>query len=173
MIGAQLEPGICLRLSTLCAFYVQSMQTLWCSFSVTPFLGCSHPSPSTCFSTQHSCSNQYECSVEKQRPTRLSSYSLGRYIRGAGILTCCPSATLLSLTLGPTNPTPIDVAWETLGIRRTGFSPVLWLLMPTVSLLFAPLDLTVGLHCRIERSSTAHRTRMFYALAASVNSLIP
>lgn len=126
MIGALLKPGICLRLSTLRAFYVQSMQTLWCSVSVTPFLDCNHPSPPT-----------YSTCVE-QRPAELSSYSLGRCMRGAGILTCCPSATLLSLTLGPTNPTLIDIAWETLGIRRAGFSPALWLLMPTVSLLSAP-----------------------------------
>jgi len=42
---------------------------------------------------------------------------------GAGILTCCPSATPFGLALGPTNPTPMTVAWETLGIRRAGFSP--------------------------------------------------
>ena len=89
----------------------------------------------------------HECLVEEQRPTKLSNYFLGRNMQGAGILTCCPSATLFSLTLGPTNPTPIDVAWETLGIRRAGFSPALWLLIPTFSLLSAPLDLTVGLQC--------------------------
>ena len=83
----------------------------------------------------------------RQRPAKLSSYSLVRWLRGAGIFACCPSATLLSLTLGPTNPTPIDVAWETLGIRRAGFSPALWLLIPTFSLLSAPQDLTVLLHC--------------------------
>ena len=85
--------------------------------------------------------------AREQRPARLSNSSLGRYTRGAGIFTCCPSATLFSLTLGPTNPTPIDVAWETLGIRRAGFSPALWLLIPTVSLLSAPQHLTVLLHC--------------------------
>lgn len=135
MIGAQLSPGICLRRSTLRTFYVQSIQTLRCSFSVMPFLDSNHPSPST----------YSPCG--KQRPIKLSSYSLGRSMQGAGILTCCPSATLLSLTLGPTNPTPIDVTWETLGIRRAGFSPALWLLMPTVSLLSAPQDLTVLLQC--------------------------
>jgi len=39
------------------------------------------------------------------------------------MLTCSPSATPFGLALGPTNPTPIDVAWETLGIRWAGFSP--------------------------------------------------
>jgi hypothetical protein len=40
---------------------------------------------------------------------------------GTGILTCCPSPTLLSLGLGPTNPTRIDLPSETLDIRRTWF----------------------------------------------------
>ena len=40
-----------------------------------------------------------------------------------GILTCCPSTTLFSLALGPTNPKPIAVAWESLVIRCLGFSP--------------------------------------------------
>jgi hypothetical protein len=29
---------------------------------------------------------------------------------GAGILTCCPSPSALAYGLGPTNPTPINVA---------------------------------------------------------------
>ena len=45
-------------------------------------------------------------------------------ISGTGILTCCPSDMLLSLSLGPTNPWLTDIAMETLDIRRTGFSPV-------------------------------------------------
>ena len=40
---------------------------------------------------------------------------------GTGILTCCPSPTLLSLGLGPTNPTRINLPSETLDIRRTWF----------------------------------------------------
>ena len=44
---------------------------------------------------------------------------------GTGILTCCPSPTLLSLGLGPTNPTRINLPSETLDIRRTWFSHVL------------------------------------------------
>ena len=31
-------------------------------------------------------------------------------IGGAGILTCCPSPSALAYGLGPTNPTPINVA---------------------------------------------------------------
>ena len=45
--------------------------------------------------------------------------------RGTGILTCCPSPTTLVLGLGPTNPTRIDLASETLGLRRTRISRVL------------------------------------------------
>jgi hypothetical protein len=38
-------------------------------------------------------------------------------LRGTGILTCCPSATPFGLTLGPTNPTWINLPSETLDIR--------------------------------------------------------
>jgi hypothetical protein len=41
---------------------------------------------------------------------------------GIGMLTDCPSPTLLSLGLGPTNPMRTDLASETLGIRRSRFS---------------------------------------------------
>ena len=46
-------------------------------------------------------------------------------ISSTGILTCCPSHTLFSLYLGPTNPWLTDIAMETLDIRRAGFSPAL------------------------------------------------
>ena len=46
-------------------------------------------------------------------------------IPGTGILTCCPSPTLSSLGLGPTNPTRTDLPSETLGLRGTCFSHVL------------------------------------------------
>ena len=49
------------------------------------------------------------------------------------------------LDLGPTNPGTIIVAQETLLFRRTGFSPVLGLLIPTFSLDTAPPDLAVRL----------------------------
>ena len=52
------------------------------------------------------------------------------------------------LGLGPTNPGMITIAQETLLFRPTGFSPVLWLLVPAFSLPNAPPDLTVWLHCR-------------------------
>ena len=47
------------------------------------------------------------------------------------------------LGLGPTNPGTIIVAQETSLFRRTGFSPVLWLLIPAFSLDTAPPDLTI------------------------------
>jgi hypothetical protein len=49
------------------------------------------------------------------------------------------------LGLGPTNPGTIIVAQETLLFRRAGFSPALWLLIPTFSLDSAPPNLTVQL----------------------------
>ena len=58
------------------------------------------------------------------------------------------------LGLGPTNPGMITMAQETLLFRRAGFSPALWLLIPTFSLVAAPPNLTVQLHCRQQRSST-------------------
>ena len=71
-----------------------------------------------------------------------------------GILTCCPSPTLYCLGLGPTNPGTIIVAQETLLFRWAGFSPALWLLIPTFSLPHAPANLTIHLHRCEERSST-------------------
>ena len=52
------------------------------------------------------------------------------------------------LGLGPTNPEMITMAQETLLLRPTGFSPVLWLLIPAFSLPNAPLHFPVQLHCR-------------------------
>ena len=41
----------------------------------------------------------------------------------------------------------IVIAEETSGLRRPGFSPELRLLIPTFSLLNAPANFTVDLHC--------------------------
>ena len=60
------------------------------------------------------------------------------------------------LGLGPTNPGTIIVAQETLLFRWAGFSPALWLLIPTFSLPHAPANLAIHLHRREERSSTTH-----------------
>ena len=58
------------------------------------------------------------------------------------------------LGLGPTNPGMINMAQETLLFRWAGFSPALWLLIPTFSLVAAPPNLAVQLHRRQQRSST-------------------
>ena len=48
----------------------------------------------------------------------------------------------------------MNVDQETLGLRRSGFSPDLSLLMPTFSLPAAPPHLAVRLHSRLECSPT-------------------
>src|SRR5215216_1172171 len=58
------------------------------------------------------------------------------------------------LGLGPANPGTIIVAQETLLFRWAGFSPALWLLIPTFSLDNAPPDLAIQLQRRYQRSST-------------------
>ena len=57
-------------------------------------------------------------------------------------------AYAIRLGLGPTNPEMITMAQETLLLRPTGFSPILWLLIPAFSLPNAPLYFPVQLHCR-------------------------
>lgn len=52
-------------------------------------------------------------------------------------------AYAMRLGLGPTNPEMITMAQETLLLRPTGFSPILWLLIPAFSLPNAPPDLTI------------------------------
>ena len=58
------------------------------------------------------------------------------------------------LGLGPTNPGTIIVAQETLLFRWAGFSPALWLLIPTFSLDTAPPALTGPTSTQYQRSST-------------------
>ena len=54
----------------------------------------------------------------------------------------CPSGPAFAIPLGPTNPSSIIVAKETLVFRRQGFSPCLRLLVPTFLLPHAPEWLT-------------------------------
>ena len=56
-------------------------------------------------------------------------------------------AYALRLGLGPTNPEMITIAQETLLLRPTGFSPILWLLIPAFSLPTAPQYFSILLHC--------------------------
>ena len=57
-------------------------------------------------------------------------------------------AYAMRLGLGPTNPEMINIAQETSLLRPTGFSPVLWLLIPAFSLPNAPQNFTILLHRR-------------------------
>lgn len=66
---------------------------------------------------------------------------------GSRMSTGCPSATPSGLALGPPNLRLTNIAGEPLGFRRTGFSPVLALLMPAFSLVYAPPVLPLKLHC--------------------------
>ncbi len=50
----------------------------------------------------------------------------------------CPSCTVFTIHLGPTNPWLISIAKETLVFRRPVFSTGLRLLVPTFSLPYAP-----------------------------------
>ena len=50
--------------------------------------------------------------------------------------------------LGSTNPQTITVAVETLDFRCALFSYALSLLMPALSLVYAPPNLPVELHCK-------------------------
>ena len=68
----------------------------------------------------------------------LSSVSPSHSCARAGILTGFPLATVLTIALGSPNPRLIAIAAETSDFRGTRFSRVLWLLVPTFSLPFAP-----------------------------------
>ena len=54
----------------------------------------------------------------------------------------CPSSPAFAILLGPTNPSMISIAKETLFFRRAGISPALRLLVPTFSLLHTPVWVT-------------------------------
>ncbi len=61
----------------------------------------------------------------------------------------CPSGSVITIPLGPTNPSLIIIAKETLVFRREGFSPSLRLLVPTYALPNAPPCLTALASARI------------------------
>ena len=113
--------------------------------------------------------------TESSAPARIDSCvtpSMFTYSR-CGILTRFPSPTALALDLGPTDPGRISLAQETSGLRRTGFSPVLSLLVPTFSLLHRPRLLTVPLRTTAERSPTAHGNLSHHEPADSAICLAP
>ena len=102
----------------------------------------------------------YELSLYQERksnnpPHILLSVTPLKKSGGAGILTSCPSASAFAIALGPTNPWMIAIAKETLGLRRAGLSPALWLLVPTFSLPYAPIPLAGESSLRKECSPTA------------------
>src|SRR5580698_6948570 len=74
------------------------------------------------------------------------------------------------LGLGPTNPGTITVAQETLLFRWVGFSPTLWLLIPTFSLVTAPPNLAVQLQCN---NNAPLPLPVNWKLASSVVHLAP
>ena len=64
---------------------------------------------------------------------------------GTGISTCCPSATLFSLTLGPDFPRADQLYPGDLGYSATRILTLFSLLIPAFSLLNTPRLLTVPL----------------------------
>jgi hypothetical protein len=64
-------------------------------------------------------------------------------IRGTGISTCCPSATLLSLTLGPDLPRADQLYSGNLGYSAWRIPTSISLLIPAFSLLKSP-QLLIG-----------------------------
>jgi hypothetical protein len=84
-----------------------------------------------------------------------------------------PSDPAFAISLGPTNPWLIVIAKETLVFQRAGFSPALWLLVPTFLLRDAPEFVTVLLHRRHEHSPTARLFRRTNEPSVSVLCLAP
>ena len=58
----------------------------------------------------------------------------------------CPSPTPSGLGLGPTDPGTINVAQETLDLRRVDFSSTFTLLVPAFALVQTPHGLPFMLH---------------------------
>ncbi len=118
---------------------------------------------------------------------RILTFVISRlFNRRAGILTGYPSATPFGYTLGPPNPSLIAIGKETLDFRRSDISSDLWLLMPTFSLLNAPLFFTKKLqriknaplplrapraHQRIYESVANLRIRIFVMNSLFVDSV--
>jgi len=85
----------------------------------------------------------------------------------------CPSDSVLTISLGPTNPQSTIVAEETLIFRRRCFSHRLWLLVPTFLLCNAPEWVTPSPSSRCKHSPTAHIFRRIYKPQVSVLCLSP
>src|SRR3989344_595855 len=92
---------------------------------------------------------------------------------GHGILTVCPSPPAFAIGLGPTNPSLISIAKETLIFRRARISLALRLLVPTFSLPIAPVWVTPLPSSQLERSPTTYCVRRHIKSAVSVLRLAP
>ena len=79
-----------------------------------------------------------------------------KYIRGAGISTCCPSDTPFGLSLGPDLPQADEPSLGNLRFSTGRILTILSLLIPAFSLLLRPHVLTVMLHPTTECSSTTY-----------------
>jgi hypothetical protein len=92
---------------------------------------------------------------------------------GHGMSTVQPSRIPFGFRLGPTNLPRTNLPEETLGFRRTGFSPVFSLLIPAFSLPPRPPLLTVWLLPTTERSPTPQLAVTPTAAHASVPCMSP
>ena len=81
---------------------------------------------------------------------------LFKYIGGAGISTCCPSATPFGLTLGPDLPWADEPSPGNLRLSMAWILTMLSLLIPAFSLLLRPHVLSIMLRPTTECSSTTH-----------------
>ena len=84
------------------------------------------------------------------------SLVLFKYIGGAGISTCYPSATPFGLTLGPDLPWADEPSPGNLRLSMAWILTMLSLLIPAFSLLLRPQLLSVLLRPTTECSSTTH-----------------
>jgi len=80
-------------------------------------------------------------------------------------LTVCPSDSTFVISLGPANPSLINIAKETLVFRRAGISPALRLLVPTFLLRNAPPWVTPS-------ASTQLRTLSYHSICANTHEVL-
>ncbi len=85
---------------------------------------------------------------------------------GAGISTCCPSATPFGLALGPPEYQRTNLADKTLGFRRQRFSLCFSLLIPGFALVIRPAALALDLQPTIRRSPTTEPKGSIHSFGA-------
>ena len=94
-------------------------------------------------------------------------------LSGAGISTCCPSTTLLSLALGPDFPRDDQLYPGFLRYSAVRILTLLSLLIPAFSLHNTPLLLTVQFHHVINAPLPTYMTRSHICSLASVVCFSP